>query len=435
VPRFLFNLRVAPAFLLLALLALVPPAATSGCAGTECNFSSQCDRMHYCFDGTCYQDCQRDFDCPGTDQCSSTGECVPEGTIDSGTPPSDSGVPPSDTGTPPTDTGTPPIDTGTPPMDTGTPPTDTGTPPIDTGTPPMDTGTTPGTGRYLDRCNVGGDCASTLCVDDIGSSRMCSRACTLDSDCASEHVCGLAGVCMPDDTGTPCSTATPASCSTGLCIGPAGSTGSCTKACSGAATCPAGYACTDIGGTHVCVDIEKSCGVATDCATGLCIPGLGCTAECRGVVDCPGRLPGLPPYTCEVARGATVPICNPPFDIAGDDPIGSICPVVGPVQCRSGACNTSAPVAPMCTQSCTIVGGCGPGLGCRPEIEGPDLFLVCARAGNGALGAGCSTAAECASALCDATANVCTRFCADALCPTGWTCTPVPGFSIALCRP
>ncbi|MBW2463608.1 MAG: hypothetical protein JRH11_18295, partial [Deltaproteobacteria bacterium] len=98
-------------------------------------------------------------------------------------------------------------------------------------------------------------------------------------------------------------------------------------------------------------------------------------------------------------------------------------------------CNTSAPAAPMCTQACTIAGGCGPGLGCRPEIEGSDIFLVCARAGNGALGSSCSTAAECASALCDATASVCTRFCADALCPTGWTCTPVPGFSIALCRP
>jgi hypothetical protein len=387
--------------------------------------------MHYCFEGNCFQDCQRDFDCAGGEVCSPVGQCVPEGSIDSGT--SDSGVPPTDSGAP-SDTSTM-GDTGTPPTDTGTPPMDTGTPPVDTGTPPMDTGTPPGTGRYLDRCTADSDCMSLRCVDDIGSSRMCTRTCTADSGCADGHVCGSGGVCVHDDTGAPCSTATPATCAKGLCVAAMGSTGACTKQCTSAAQCPAGYACTDVSGMNVCVDIEKPCTTATDCATGLCIPGLGCTAACRTAADCPGRLSGLPAYACRVARGSSVPICDPPADIMGDDAIGALCPAVGLVECRSGACNTDAPIAPMCTQACTIEGGCGPGLGCRPEIDGSTLVLACARAGSGALGSPCTQASDCETALCDATSSRCTRFCADALCPTGWTCSPVPGFGISLCRP
>ncbi len=424
--------------LVLPLLLVPPGVVASGCAGTECNFNSQCPRTHYCYENRCYQDCQRDFDCDTGEVCSAVGQCVPEGTLDSGMPPADSAMPPVDSGMPPADTGTPPADTGTPPTDTGTPPMDTGTPPTDTGTPPTDTGTTTGSGGYLDRCTGDSDCMSGRCVVDIGSSRMCTRTCTQDSDCADGHLCG-GGVCLRDDTGTPCATSTPATCNAGYCVGPSGSTGACTKQCTSSATCPAGYACTNVSGTFVCVDIEKSCSAAADCATGLCIPGLGCTSTCRSAADCPARISGLAAYTCAVARGSSVPICDPPSDIAGDDPIGATCPAVGTFACRSGVCDTDATPVPMCTQACTPEGGCAPGFGCYPVSDGAGGFvLACARAGTGALGSPCARASDCDSALCHSISSsmgVCTRYCADALCPTGWSCVPEPLVGLPICRP
>ena len=306
-------------------------------------------------------------------------------------------------------------------------------PGVDAATPPSDAGRPVGTRRYLDRCTGAGDCASSLCEDDLGSTRFCSRTCTSDLECANEHVC-VSGRCQADDTGEPCSTASGASCTTGLCVGNAmAGTGKCTRLCGSAADCPAGYACADAGGTRVCVDIEHSCASATACATGLCLSAQGCTAECRSAADCPRRLAGLPPYTCAIAFGSANPICVPPTDIQGPDPIGAICPAVGTNRCRSGACDTSAPLGPMCTQECTERGGCALGLGCFPQIDGSDLYLVCARAGARDLGESCATGRECQSGLCD-TAGYCTRLCGDGLCPSDMSCSPVAGFGIALCR-
>ena len=88
----------------------------------------------------------------------------------------------------------------------------------------------------------------------------------------------------------------------------------------------------------------------------------------------------------------------------------------------------------MCTQSCTQEGGCGPGLGCWPSIVTSGITLFCSRAGNGAMGASCSTGRECDSGLCDG-AGFCTRLCTDdGLCPTGMRCDPVPGYPVSICR-
>lgn len=338
----------------------------------------------------------------------------------------DGGVPIGEDGGSP-----PPIDAWVMPGEDGATP-----PPVDAWTPPpIDGGTPTGTGRYLDRCTATGDCASGPCVDDVGATRFCSRSCTSDAQCAHEHVC-VAGTCVPDDTGTPCSVASPASCATGLCLGSAAG-GQCTRYCSSAAECPSGYACTTAGGSTmpICVDIERPCSAAADCGSGLCIPGIGCTAACRSAADCPGRLTsiGLPPYTCRVALGSTSPICVPPDDVMGPDPIGASCAAAGANTCRSGACDGSAPLGPMCTQACTAQGGCAPGLGCYPLAEGSTFILTCQRAGLRDLGQSCASARECHSALCDS-AGYCTRLCADGLCPTGWTCMPVPGAGVAICR-
>ncbi len=417
-------------FRTLALMAccLVPPASSASCAGSECRFHSQCERLHYCESGLCLQDCQRDFDCGAGMHCTEIGQCA-SGTADGG---ATDGAVSVDGGPIPTD-GLLVLDGGPVGSDGGPMGTDGGPMGADGG--PLGTDGGPaGTGRYLDRCTRDADCASGRCVDDVGGTRMCTRACASDGACADEHVCA-SSVCVHDDTGAPCSTTTPATCAKGLCVGPSGGTGACTKTCANASDCPAGYACTSVGGMFVCVDIEKPCAAAADCATGLCIPGLGCTSTCRNATDCPGRFSFLPPYTCAVAHGSSSAICNPPSDILGDDAAGAICPAVGTNECRSDACDTSAPITPMCTQACTAESGCGPGLGCFPEIDGTDLYLLCSRAGTGALGHACTTGRECDSGLCDATASVCTRLCMDALCPTGWSCEPVPGFGISICRP
>ena len=244
-----------------------------------------------------------------------------------------------------------------PGVDAYVPPgTDAHVPDVDAYVPPApDAGPVVGRGAYLDRCTADTDCASGRCVDDHGSTRFCSRACASDLECAHEHLCSAAGVCVHDDTGAPCSIATPATCADGACLGTAGGA-SCTRDCASAAECPAGYACTtvDTSGRRVCVDIERPCTAAAECATGLCFGGVGCTAECRTAADCPARLAalGVPPYRCSTELGTANPICIPPSDVVGSDPIGAACRynASGIVQCRSGACDDSAPLGPMCVQ-------------------------------------------------------------------------------------
>ncbi|MEZ4335779.1 MAG: hypothetical protein R3B82_04040 [Sandaracinaceae bacterium] len=381
-------------FLLLAVLA-VAPLTLDACASRQCDFHSQCGAGHYCSFGRCDQDCRMDFDCAGGEYCSEIGQCV-AGTRPDGGP-------------------TPMNDAGPPPM--------------------LDAGPMTGTGRYLDRCTSGSDCASGLCEGDVGGTSFCTITCSGHRDCASEHVCGSDGRCHYDDTGISCTTGSAASCELGLCIGNSTTgRGHCTRECTNASDCPAGYACAAAGSTRVCVDIEKPCSGPDSCETGLCLSVQGCTAECRSAADCPRRITGFPPYTCAIAFGSTSPICVPPTDIIGADPIGASCPATGTVACRSDACDTAAPLGPMCTQSCTQEGGCGPGLGCYPSVDGSTIELYCSRAGTRSLGQSCGSGRECDSGLCD-TSGYCTRLCTDdGLCPTDMRCTPVAGFSISLCR-
>ena len=402
----------------------------AGCAGNECNFNSQCGRSMYCNAGSCRQDCRADRDCAGDLLCSDIGQCV-VGT--------DSGMSMDDGGVPPMDSGTPPVDSGQP-VDSDTPPVDSGTPPVDSGTPPVDSGTPPGTGHYLDRCTIDPDCASGPCVADVGGARLCSRTCTVHSQCANEHVCA-GGRCVHDDTGVGCAVSTPVSCALGLCLGPAGGSGTCTRDCSSATDCPSGFACTrpSPGDPKVCVDIEKPCTVGgTECATGLCLSAQGCTASCDSAADCPNRATslGVPPYTCNVAFGSSGPICVPPSDILGPDAIGASCPLSGSSTCRSGLCDTGAPTGPMCTQICDPMGGCAPSLGCFPLANGASFVLVCSRAGNRAIGDSCSSGRDCDSGLCDDTSGRCTRICEDGICPTSWRCERVAvSGAPAICRP
>ncbi|MFK7990016.1 MAG: hypothetical protein AB8I08_28615, partial [Sandaracinaceae bacterium] len=215
------------------------------------------------------------------------------------------------------------------------------------------------------------------------------------------------------------------------------------RPCANAGDCPGGFACADAGGAFVCVDVERPCSAAADCPTGLCLSGgLGCTTACRNVADCPGRLPIVEPYTCAPLPGGGPPVCLPPSDILGSDPIGTACAVTGATVCRSGACDIAARTGPMCTQSCTQEGGCGPGLGCFPSPEDLDgngtpetIVPICSRGGTRPVGAACANGGQCDSGMCDSDGLYCTRLCTDdALCPSDMACRPVPGFSVSVCR-
>lgn len=268
-----------------------------------------------------------------------------------------------------------------------------------------------GDSAYLDRCTLPTDCASDLCIADLGGTNFCTRLCSSDAECAAEHVCA-GGQCEPDDTGEPC--ASGGTCATGLCIG-AGLPGShCTRECVSAADCPAGYSCIDGGGTKVCLEIEIPC---STCLTGMCT-GVGCTSSCLAPGDCPVRFDGLPAYTCSS-------MCIPPADILGDGPIGAAC--AGDGDCRSAVCNSSGALGSTCTQACNPQGLCDQGFACIP-ISGT---LACDAAGGGDLSTACSGQLDCRSGLCG-TDSSCTRLCSDGLCPTGYVC---PSGESPLCLP
>ena len=301
------------------------------------------------------------------------------------------------------------------------------------------------------------DCAS---LGPAGG--FCTRPCTSRRDCGDGYLCA-AGRCVADDIGTPCDPRTAAGC-VAFCFGnTASGRGHCTRECASGRDCPAGYACQPTSGRTVCVEVEAPCTRAADCVTNLCLGPMGttfrgCTALCRTAADCPprmviedsGRLITLPPYTCQTVDGAQ--LCVPPIqgviaggDLTGSDPIGATCGGgMGPVQCRSGVCD-SEEMPPACVQGCNPTGGCPAGFACRPWLpDGPtgSLYLVCRPAGRGALGSTCARGADCATALCQARSagdptGYCTRFCTDGLCPSGMTCTPagtaVGGTPVSLC--
>jgi len=416
----------------LGLAALVGSIASSvQCSVTECSFNSDCE-SGLCVDGKCQVQCYAAIDCPDDRKACSRGVCVkPDGGVD------DTGADGGDTGKPDTtvtDSGgdSTALDTApdTDPGDTSI--TDTG---IDTG--PGDTGIK---GAIFDRCTSDGECTSGKCTP--AAPRFCTKACTSSSECPDGLQCA-GGICQLDDTGkTGCNITTGAGCQN-YCIGTI-SASHCTHKCTSASDCPAGFACSSVGGTKVCIDIERPCGTADQCpgSLGFCgSGGLGCTATCDSAADCPLRLVGLPAYTCQSVSGKNV--CAPPADVLGASPLGATCSATGTNLCRSGACDDSTTPA-SCAQRCTVRGGCPSGWGCFPlEDPGPpkSTLLVCSTVtGSSFLGDACTRGRDCLTALCQAGAGggYCTRMCVDGLCPTGMSCvasglTATDGTPVKLC--
>lgn len=450
------------------------------CAKSQCNLNSDCGYRRFCdLDNVCRQDCAEDRDCPAG-YCDPNGRCVegpppdaaPDVVVDA-TPDVTEDVapdlPPVDRPVPvdmvvPIDN--PPVDVFVPP---DLPPPVDNPPPVDIFVPP-DLPPPPDTSRplavYLDPCSSNADCQSGDCATAGVASGFCTRTCASRRDCGNGYLCaipagGSSGRCLPDDTGLRCDPRAASSPCARFCFGNSASgVGHCTRECANGADCPAGFACSVVSGTSVCVEVERSCVRAADCPSNFCLgPSAtfaGCSAQCRTSADCPrrftlndsGRLIALPPYQCMSG------LCVPPLqgvisggDIQGTDPIGSSCGASGTVSCYSGVCDTGTPGDPlapaMCVQTCTPAGGCPNGYGCKPWLpDGPggDLYLTCRPAGSGAVGTTCTRGGDCATALCQgvtATTGYCTRLCADGLCPTGMRCTlagtTIDGTSISLC--
>ncbi len=459
--------RRPASFALLALLALVP-AAASRCASPQCEINSDCPARQYCsIDNFCLQECAEDRDCEGRGVCNPNGRCVmPEADAGPDAPPDAAPDAATDLTQPDAapDMTAPPPDVTPPPPDMTAPPPDVTPPPPDV-TPPPDVvrpDAAPPRGAYLDPCTSTVDCQSMDCAPLGAASGFCTRTCSSRRDCGDGYQCAR-GRCVADDTGTPCDPRGATACAFACFGNGASGRGHCTRECASGRDCPAGYGCQVVSGMPVCVEVEAPCARAADCDTNLCVgvgPSFsGCTATCRTAADCPqrmtldidGRLLALPPYQCQPFGGATV--CVAPVqgaiaggDLTGSDPIGATCSATpgAPVQCRSGVCDGDD-TPPSCVQGCSPTGGCPAGYACRPWLpDGPtgSVYLVCRPAGRGALGTTCTRGSDCATGLCQARSagdptGYCTRFCGDGICPTGMACTPagsaVGGVTLALC--
>jgi hypothetical protein len=424
-----FSLHGIARAIVVVAFALVANNFLAACVQVQCSLNSDCPEHSSCIMNQCISRCGADRDCPAGQSCNINGMCV-AGATDAG-----ADVIAIDVADVPMDTfrvDTPmPIDTVMPPNDTPMP-VDTVMPPNDTPMPvdvPMG-----GTRGYLDSCANDADCMSGMCT--ATAPHFCTRACSVASDCADGQICA-GGRCQLDDTGTPgCNTSTGAPCLQ-YCYGGSSAT-HCTHECTSTAQCPAGYACAPAGGIHVCVQVEIPCSGPTDCPSGLGFcgaGGVGCTANCVTAADCPRRLPGLAPYTCESVSGQMV--CVPPSSVQGSGGIGATCSLDMPEACRSEACDdVTSP--PTCNEGCTANGGCGPGHGCSPEVSGAVIYFVCLAAGRAWVNESCARSSDCYTALCD-TSNYCSKLCSDGLCPSGMTCedagaSAADGTRIRLCR-
>ncbi len=458
-------------FALLTCLVAFVATSVARCARPQCQLNSDCGPRRYCSaDNVCLQDCAENRDCGDGEACNPNGRCVPASTVDAATP--DDAAPdvasepapvepPPDVAQP--DIAPPPPDRPPPPPDIPPPPDVT--PPPPDGTPPPPDRPAPDvarpTGAYLDPCTSTADCQSGDCHPTAGGA-FCTRSCTSRRDCGDGYVCSIpagsaSGRCVPDDTGARCDPTSSAVSCARFCFGNSVSrVGHCTRECAGGRDCPAGFACSLVSGTSVCVEIERPCARAADCPSNFCLGPAGssfrgCTSQCRSAADCPprmviedgGRLLALPAYTCQNVEG--VNLCVPPItgiiaggDVLGSDAMGATCdPNPGArVLCRSGVCDGEAP--PVCVQACTPSGGCPSGFACRTWLpDGPtgSVYLVCRPAGSGAVGTRCARGGDCATALC--LGDYCTRFCNDGVCPTGMRCTPagsaVGGVAVSIC--
>jgi hypothetical protein len=212
--------------------------------------------------------------------------------------------------------------------------------------------------------------------------------------------------------------------------------------------------------TNVCVKAEAPCDsthtsaciAPSACDMSAAMIVSGCTTACNSAADCPQRAKALTPWTCSTAG-----LCQRPADVVGPLPNGAapaqyacnassqvvnVCndaqhmnfasftiPSQPAVNC-SAMTTTPGVAGDSCVDSCRYQGGCPFGYACTAvgSANSARIGLCLPALGGGAVGAACTSSADCFFGYCDGTSMKCTRDCtADGVCPTGSTCTAAGG--------
>lgn len=351
----------------------------------QCTINSDCHGGAYCVSGTCVVDCRADYDCARGVCLTAIGKCV-DGAADSGVPAIDMAVANMNG-----------------PRDFAV-----------EQNAPADLSVVPHVpAPYGDVCQQNADCASNLCsknpfqTGDHECTGACNKGCMLGDFC----VGGVA--CAQSDIGASCAPAQGgADCRAGACLGGGGGPAVCTKRCTSAVECPAGYSCSSVMGVRVCVPVDatQSCFRDADCwfGTQCDILNARCLADCRSAADCPlwhQCVSGWCTPNKALGRGGIGDRCKSGDDCRAGFCAGGTCP---------GACGITADKGQYCTG----------GWGCNPIDTGQGFTLGCLLAGVGSLGDPCNPQSgntDCASGLCITDNNndsYCTRFCNAAPCPS-----------------
>lgn len=162
------------------------------------------------------------------------------------------------------------------------------------------------------------DCSATVeptpPPDGGGGTDPAPSGCTSDDDCATDQACDtVSGVCVPRPgamLGDACTTND--QCSSGLCAVDVGAGDSfCTQLCAADAPCPAGFECAAVeGGSSACRPTQggvgDACAAPADCLSGLCAEssaGRFCTRTCTGADACPAG------FECLATEGGGPSVC------------------------------------------------------------------------------------------------------------------------------
>lgn len=303
----------------------------------------------------------------------------------------------------------------------------------------VDEGCTP-TGEI---CLRDDECAGGLCRPfREGEPARCTLSCDPARamlGCPADYYCASAGplgscdgFCRPGAAGalpigSNCSDDT--ECANARCVDPGNGIRQCLVSCVGdGADCLSGEVCAAGAGTcGSCVPpalfpaargMGETCGVDTECASGLCLDDAGaryCSRACTDDASC-----GNDAFHC---RGGSC--------IRGPrEGVGGVC--VGNEDCASGICATAGERV-WCTAFCSDADPCPSGLSCTDvgggqRVCAPDL---------GIQGEACVANADCASGVCAlaGASGTCTRLCGpDDLCGSGYECVRVD-VNNAVCLP
>lgn len=333
-------------------------------------------------------------------------------------------------------------------------------------------GATPDCDPATGRCVAAPGCQ--LDSECTGQNEICvNNACVVRCDQPGGMSCG-ADVCNPNDGrclpgNLPLGDQTciiDEQCATGMCLGLTISMMSldvCTDPCGAGSQCPLDYNCVTVSGMGFCLSenlfnppatFDTPAGgactsMANTCQTGWCNTGTSqCIETCSRPADCASF--GGNCFTYEQDNNGTPVYDNLCFEQATLSPVGTAC--AANADCMSGICDRYAGT---CAQHCCADQDCAAAESCALyDLDANTIMKICqprsAGAGTGALGASCTTPADCESEVCAAvdpsdtnSPRKCSTTCCQdqdcAVLPLGGACrpagTPIMGQITGVCIP